>query len=863
MSKQSVLVTSISGERATLEITSKDTLQSVQKKVQKHFGVAPEQQLLSIRERQILGDGGCTWSALEPPVPSKATICLTDYTSLRPHGGGACRLPETWRRGLTVKQLERVHGFVRSYGAEDRSTQSSKSSSLGDGWWYNRDGMPLTSAAINLYDLDKWVIRPATRSERCSFVELIAIDGEVQDPSWYVSHWWGETLTGFLCCLRGHVQQRGLSDHTAYWICAYSNNQWELGFELKPNPKDTSFFRALQKCDGMLVMLDREATVLDRAWCCYEMACGVARPAQLGRESPLSLDIATTLPPQSRGRSRNDEREVSVIIDGLTPEEESREEDEQGLGWCDKAAREELFPLKLIEKAFGIDIENAKVSEQMDKRRILNSIAGVAKGKIDGHPPKMHERYLRVNKRLAAIFAVAGWRGALRQTTNRAGFIKALKADEERDELRLSFAKCAGFNDAKLREVAQGIPRGLKTFALNIQHTESKISERSIADLVEALPAGLERLHLNFSGCLGVDDRALMHFKSTRLKNLSELRLQLAACEKIGDKGVSHIFSVMPAGLKLLELNLGGCTKISHDGTAAAFDCIPQALGHLSLDINGMKAMTRKESATLLKRIPSSLDNLSLYFRRSPGVDNAWLVLLSKALPPGLRNLNLEMQDCGGVGKEGVAGLATSISTKPLVNGLRCLRLCVSRCPLVDDNALVAFAFPAGLVRLELSFDACTKVGDKGLAAIAGRMSVGLQELAIDLGGCDGVSDKGVGCLAEALPANIMDLRLRFAKCGKITDRGLIGLANHFPKQLRGLVIDVRHCTSIGDAGLLGVVDALPTWLKKATILFLGSKAKKEHVQRSQGALPALQEWQRERARQGGNNHKEPIRSRL
>ena len=48
------------------------------------------------------------------------------------------------------------------------------------------------------------VIRPATRAERCSYVELIADELEQQMPKWFVSHAWQEVTfsptDGFCCC---------------------------------------------------------------------------------------------------------------------------------------------------------------------------------------------------------------------------------------------------------------------------------------------------------------------------------------------------------------------------------------------------------------------------------------------------------------------------------------------------------------------------------------------------------------------------------------------------------------------------------------------------------------------------------------
>jgi hypothetical protein len=62
-----------------------------------------------------------------------------------------------------------------------------------------------------------------------------------------------------------------LPDQTAYWVCAYANNQnnqKELEKEIGKNPRKTSFYRAIKLCAGVLLVLDQNATPFTRtfAW---------------------------------------------------------------------------------------------------------------------------------------------------------------------------------------------------------------------------------------------------------------------------------------------------------------------------------------------------------------------------------------------------------------------------------------------------------------------------------------------------------------------------------------------------------------------------------------------------------------------
>lgn len=60
-----------------------------------------------------------------------------------------------------------------------------------------------------------------------------------------------EPVCKFLACLEQHACVRELSDSTAYWVCAYANNQHCVEEEITSNPRRTSFYRAnrLRKVD--------------------------------------------------------------------------------------------------------------------------------------------------------------------------------------------------------------------------------------------------------------------------------------------------------------------------------------------------------------------------------------------------------------------------------------------------------------------------------------------------------------------------------------------------------------------------------------------------------------------------------------
>ena len=124
----------------------------------------------------------------------------------------------------------------------------------------------------------------------------------------------------------------------AYWVCAYANNQHNLASDIPADPKASAFFKAMQLCEGVLVVLDKRATPFKRIWCCFEQAMVV-------QGKKLLLDFATV----HNGKAQ-------VLTEGFaTPNETAFQ----------KSRREAGFPLKLMEEGYRIRVETAEASAAM------------------------------------------------------------------------------------------------------------------------------------------------------------------------------------------------------------------------------------------------------------------------------------------------------------------------------------------------------------------------------------------------------------------------------------------------------------------------------------------------------------------
>ena len=179
--------------------------------------------------------------------PEHAGI-MSQATALTRHGAGDFSLLGTQKtpiektelRGITLPQLEQLDDFIEMHADEHGVLHG----------WLDRKGQPLHKDRINLYDVVKYVVKPATKEHKCSYVELVAPAGtSSQRPKWFVSHWWGEPVKDFIKALKNHAEVRGLASTDAYWVCAYANNQHDLGSEIPADPTDSAFFKAMQESE--------------------------------------------------------------------------------------------------------------------------------------------------------------------------------------------------------------------------------------------------------------------------------------------------------------------------------------------------------------------------------------------------------------------------------------------------------------------------------------------------------------------------------------------------------------------------------------------------------------------------------------
>ena len=265
------------------------------------------------------------------------------------NGRPACRIARAEERGITLSQLRTLWEHVQCRCVPEG--------------WMDVHGAPLTPERVDLYDVLRYVVKPATRAATCSYVERVAVRPQL--PSWVVVHWWGQPLAEVVACLEAHTRDRGVSDAAgSYWLAAFALNQHQQGGVF-----DDAAWQAMQQAThlscGTVAVVDREGSAFKRVCLLYELLAAVrCNQASGGRASAHKLDIYVYMPHIDRKRC------VSAAIgltDGFAMSDFAQSE-------TNKMRRESVFPLALIETALRLRVQDGHAATEADKRRILRTL---------------------------------------------------------------------------------------------------------------------------------------------------------------------------------------------------------------------------------------------------------------------------------------------------------------------------------------------------------------------------------------------------------------------------------------------------------------------------------------------------------
>ena len=181
-----------------------------------------------------------------------------------------------------------------------------------------------------------------------------------------------------------------------------ANNQHEIGTAITKDPMQSSFCLAMQMCTGAPLTVWACCTHLFAVvlklccWCSTLVGC---RSSASGGAQSIGSVHAAAHPPfvgscfeesicllQRTGKQlKLDIATIHVGKPCLIAE-----------GHPDLESTKK-FPLALMERGFSIDIAKAEATQEEDRRRILNSVAGKEEAELDTEPPTEHEKFTQVH----------------------------------------------------------------------------------------------------------------------------------------------------------------------------------------------------------------------------------------------------------------------------------------------------------------------------------------------------------------------------------------------------------------------------------------------------------------------------------
>lgn len=383
------------------------------------------------------------------------TIDFADLHMHRP----PMRIAAAEERGVTLAQLRRVMAHVEMRCGREA--------------WLGVDGRRLTADTVTLYDVTRYVIKPATQQAQCSFIERIA--EQAQPPVWFVSNWWGESFRRLLDCLEQHSRDRGVPDHCPYWISAFGHNQWLTD---APACWD-SFQRALAHCVGTISVLDAHGVALRRAWCLYEIFLSLRKPDH-------KWDLYTALSHVCVTTKRVDgTRHRHCTAVGLLPDCAAADFHNCQVN---KAARESFFPLQLALKGLRVHLSASQASVEADKRAVLSAVAGAPLGAA---PPAEHEAFERLSRVIAGRVALAALRCAAQLGAGPA-YQACLAALTQSgcEHSHISLSGCRAADASMMKALATALPRTLTRFTLLFRDVDEEGGRAFVDALVTRLTNG-------------------------------------------------------------------------------------------------------------------------------------------------------------------------------------------------------------------------------------------------------------------------------------------------------------------------------------------------------------------------------------
>lgn len=306
------------------------------------------------------------------------------------------------------------------------------------------------------------------------------------------------------------------------------------------------FFAALRASRGLLLILDENATPFSRIWCDYELYSAVMNPS-------MELDIAATIQGEQQEEAR-------ILSKNVIPGESA----------VAKSAREQDFPIFLLDRGLQVCLEKGSATRESDKISILQSIAQSRELLSDEGKERLEKNLLRANQTLHSTLAVLAWPQAMH---------KNLLPKHSKGLHSGMLNVCDALVNDSFRQ----------SLDLSLAHFEETCVDSVVKTLAESLPSSLVKLKLSFEDCVRLTDLSLQALTSRfqQLK-LQQLYLDFVGCKNLTDAGLILLAKVLhSSSIFELELHFAGCVRLHSTGILALQEKLPTSLRSFKASFKG------------------------------------------------------------------------------------------------------------------------------------------------------------------------------------------------------------------------------------------------------------------------------------
>lgn len=324
----------------------------------------------------------------------------------------------------------------------------------------------------------------------------------------------------------------GMTMDTPIWICAFANNQWELGRAINEDPRESGFARAMTVAEGRtLAVLDKRGIIFNRIWCIYEMYLS---PTENGLWAVYTAK-------HHKYKNQMDEEEdrdaVGIIPGGSTSD----------IGMTAMTReRERFFPFHLITKSLTVTVEEAEASVEIDRVNILNLITGNTGKRLNTPPLITHDAYDSLNDVLRSTFVAS-------QSTLQSGvrekyedwnaILVALSKGRVKCHAEFNFGdrEWSGLNAMRATELIAHLPLTIETLSI----VDGKFGPEFIDALIERIRLCTALTYLKLTDTLVGGGEEAGSEPGARLaevlaSNTTIERLELLRTDLVGPKNVKE-----------------------------------------------------------------------------------------------------------------------------------------------------------------------------------------------------------------------------------------------------------------------------------------------------------------------------------